>query len=66
MLDPLTSLVPTSHILLGTDFPFGQEIGLRYTLRGIQRYPGFTDDDRAAILEHNANALVAPDMPATP
>ena len=66
VLDPLTSLVPTSHILLGTDFPFGQEIGLRYTLRGIQRYPGFTDDDRAAILEHNANALVAPDMPATP
>jgi hypothetical protein len=53
-LDALTSVVPTSHILTGTDFPFGQEIGLRYTLRGLERYPHFSDEDRAAI--HAANA----------
>jgi predicted TIM-barrel fold metal-dependent hydrolase len=66
VLDALTSLVPTSHILLGTDFPFGQEIGLQYTLRGIERYPGFGVDDRAAVLAGNASVLLAPDMPATP
>ena len=66
VLDALTSLVPTSHILLGTDFPFGQEIGLQYTLRGIERHPGFSDDDRVAILGGNASALVGPDTPATP
>lgn len=59
VLDALTALVPTSHILLGTDFPFGQEVGLRYTLRGIERYPGFDEDDRAAILRGNAVALAA-------
>jgi 6-methylsalicylate decarboxylase len=65
-LDALTSLVPTSHILLGTDFPFGQEIGLQYTLRGIERYPGFSDDDRAAVLADNANDLLSPERLATP
>ena len=57
VLDALTALVPTSHILLGTDFPFGQEVGLRYTLRGIEHYPGFNDDDRTAILRGNAADL---------
>ena len=66
VLDALAALVPTSHILLGTDFPFGQEIGLRYTLRGIERYRGFDDDDRAAILRTNARDLLAHGTPATP
>ena len=66
VLDALTALVPTSHILLGTDFPFGQEIGLRYTLRGIERYSGFDDDDRVAILRGNASDLLVRDTPATP
>lgn len=65
-LDALTALVPTSHILLGTDFPFGQEVGLRYTLRGIERYPQFDDADRDAILRRNAIELLALDTPATP
>ena len=58
VLAALLSLVPTSHVLLGTDFPFGQEIGLQYTLRGIGQYPGFTDDDRAAVLQRNAGQLL--------
>jgi predicted TIM-barrel fold metal-dependent hydrolase len=66
VLDALISLVPTSHLLLGTDFPFGQEIGLQYTLRGIERYPGFSDHDRTAVLADNANELLTPDTPATP
>jgi 6-methylsalicylate decarboxylase len=66
VLDALTSLVPTSHIMFGTDFPFGHEIGLQYTLRGIERYPGFSDTDRAAVLGANANALLRLDTPATP
>lgn len=57
-LDALTALVPISHILLGTDFPVGQEIGLRYTLRGIERYHGFSAEDRAAVLGENAEKLL--------
>jgi predicted TIM-barrel fold metal-dependent hydrolase len=61
-LDGLLSLVPPSHLLLGTDFPFGQEIGLRYTLRGLEQCPRFTDDDRTAVLQRNANHLLLPQM----
>lgn len=57
-LDALTAIVPTTHILLGTDFPFGQEIGLRYTLDGIDAYPHFTDSDRTKVLETNARILL--------
>jgi predicted TIM-barrel fold metal-dependent hydrolase len=43
----------------GTDFPFGQEIGLRYTLDGIRNYPRFSDDDRTRVLTANAQSLLA-------
>ena len=66
VLDALTTLVPVSHILLGTDFPFGQQIGLRYTLRGIQRYSRFDDDERAAVLRKNASDSLGLGTPATP
>jgi predicted TIM-barrel fold metal-dependent hydrolase len=59
VLDALLALVPTSHLLLGTDFPFGQEIGLSYTLRGIVHYPHFSDDDRIAVLHGNAVRLLS-------
>lgn len=57
-LDALAAIMPTTHILLGTDFPFGQEIGLRYTLDGIHTYPHFTDSDRTQVLETNAQTLL--------
>ena len=59
VLDALTAIAPTTHILLGTDFPFGQEIGLRYTLDGIRNYPRFSDDDRTRVLTANAQSLLA-------
>ena len=59
VLDALTAITPTTHILLGTDFPFGQEIGLRYTLDGIRNYPRFSDDDRTRVLTANAQSLLA-------
>lgn len=58
--DALLSLVPTSHLLFGTDLPFGQEIGLRYTLGGIDHYPCFSEADRTAVLQANARGLIAP------
>jgi 6-methylsalicylate decarboxylase len=57
VLDALTAIVPTTHILLGTDYPFGQEIGLRYTLDGIRHYSKFTGDDRTRVLTANAQSL---------
>ena len=59
-LDALRTVVAADHILLGTDFPFGQEIGLRYTLDGLSRYPGFTESERAGILAGNAEELLRP------
>ncbi|HYB34601.1 MAG TPA: amidohydrolase family protein [Mycobacterium sp.] len=58
VLDALTAIVDTTHILFGTDFPFGQEIGLQYTLDGINSYPNFTDEDRTHILATNAADLL--------
>lgn len=56
-LRSLHSLVPTSQLLLGTDFPFGKEIGLRYTLRGLQDFGPYDGSDRDAIDHGNAAAL---------
>jgi predicted TIM-barrel fold metal-dependent hydrolase len=58
VLRSLTSLVPTSQLLLGTDFPMAQEIGLFYTLDGLTRYAGFGDADRLNITSGNARALL--------
>jgi aminocarboxymuconate-semialdehyde decarboxylase len=57
VLAGLTALVPTSRVLLGTDFPMGQEIGIHVTLSGLQRYEGFTDAQRAAVRSGNAARL---------
>jgi hypothetical protein len=50
--------VPIDHILLGTDFPFGQEIGVQYTFDGLNRYNHFTEGELAGILAGNAEKLL--------
>jgi 6-methylsalicylate decarboxylase len=57
VLSALTALVPTGRLLLGTDFPMGQEIGIHVTLSGLQRYEGFTDAQRADVCSANAAQL---------
>jgi predicted TIM-barrel fold metal-dependent hydrolase len=57
-LDGLRTVVPSDHILLGTDFPFGQEIGVQYTSDGLNRYNHFTEGELAGILAGNAEKLL--------
>jgi 6-methylsalicylate decarboxylase len=59
ILASLMGLVPTSHLLLGTDYPMGQEIGLYYTLNGLDTYPGFSEVDRRCIKGGNAQVILA-------
>jgi predicted TIM-barrel fold metal-dependent hydrolase len=56
-LSGITRLAPVDRLLLGTDYPMAQEIGLHVTLTGLARFPGFTAADRAAISSSNAVRL---------
>jgi 6-methylsalicylate decarboxylase len=57
VLSALQRLVPSSQILLGTDYPFAQEAGIRYALEGLATYAGFSEQDRKAIESQNALKL---------
>jgi len=57
LLRCLNDLAPSSHILLGTDFPFAQDVGAMVTIDGLRRYEGFLESDRRAIEGGNALAL---------
>jgi predicted TIM-barrel fold metal-dependent hydrolase len=57
VLGVLHELVPTTQILLGTDYPMAQEIGVTVTLAGLDRHSGFDDADRRAIEGGNASRL---------
>jgi 6-methylsalicylate decarboxylase len=57
VLDCLAGLVPSTQLLLGTDYPMAQEIGVTSTLAGLARHRGFHDDDRRAIAADNARRL---------
>lgn len=59
VLGCLHELVPSSRILLGTDYPFAREIGITSTLAGLERHPGFDETDRDAIAAGNARRLFA-------
>jgi predicted TIM-barrel fold metal-dependent hydrolase len=54
----LDELVPTTQILLGTDYPLAQEIGIATTVGGLAHYPGFDDAERRAIESRNAVRLL--------
>ena len=57
VLGCLHDLVPSSRILLGTDYPMAQEIGVASTLAGLEGHAGFDDDDRRAIESDSARQL---------
>jgi predicted TIM-barrel fold metal-dependent hydrolase len=59
VLGCLHELVSGAQILLGTDYPMAQEIGVTTALGGIAAHRGFTDDDRRAIEGDNARRLFA-------
>jgi predicted TIM-barrel fold metal-dependent hydrolase len=58
VLGCLHQLVSSTQIVLGTDYPMAQEIGVATTLSGLPAHPGFTDCDRRAIEGDNARRLV--------
>jgi hypothetical protein len=68
VLDCLAGLVPSTQLLLGTDYPMAQEIGVTSTLAGLARHRGFHDDDRRAIAADNARRLshAWPPRPSAP
>jgi 6-methylsalicylate decarboxylase len=57
VLGALQRLVPASRILLGTDYPFAQEVGVRYSLDGLAAYEGFGEEERATIESGTALTL---------
>jgi 6-methylsalicylate decarboxylase len=59
VLSALQRLVPASRFLLGTDYPFAQEIGVRYALNGLAAYEGFDEAERAMIESGTVLALVS-------
>jgi predicted TIM-barrel fold metal-dependent hydrolase len=57
VLAALLALVPDRQLLLGTDFPMGQEIGVHTTLDGLDRCAGLSDAQREAVHSTNAHRL---------
>ena len=57
VLGALQRLVPASRILLGTDYPFAQEVGVRYSLDGLTAYEGFGEEERTTIESGTARTL---------
>lgn len=53
----LRELVPADQILFGTDYPFAPEILSAETVKGINAYEGFSEEDRSKIECANAVKL---------
>jgi hypothetical protein len=64
VLGALQRLVPASRILLGTDYPFAQEVGVRYSLDGLAAYEGFGEEERATIESGTALTLFPASEPS--
>ena len=54
IMSSLVKLVQNSHIVLGTDYPLAQEIGIRTNMNELHTYKGFSEQERNEI---EANAL---------
>lgn len=50
----LQKLVPSSHILFGSDYPFAPEAETQLVVNGVETYSGFSEQDRQAIEVDNA------------
>ena len=57
VMSSLRQLVPARQILFGTDYPFAQEIGVRYALDELAAFPGFNQQERKEIEGKNALTL---------
>jgi aminocarboxymuconate-semialdehyde decarboxylase len=57
VLDCVDELAPSDQLLLGTDFPLAQEIGVRSTLAGLEGHNGLDEADRRKIEGDNAHRL---------
>ena len=57
VMGALQRLVPASHVLFGTDYPFAQEIGVSYSLGGLAAYEAFGEEEREMIESGTALAL---------
>jgi len=68
-LPSLTAFAESSHILYGTDFPFGTADVAAYFTAQLDAYRGLTADERTAISHGNAWTLfphLAPQDVAAP
>jgi predicted TIM-barrel fold metal-dependent hydrolase len=54
----LQELADPSHILFGSDYPFGPEISVLATIRGIETYDGFDAEAQKLVQYGNAEELL--------
>jgi len=50
----LKTLVESSQVVFGSDYIFATEAAIPLTIKGIERYAGFSAEERAAIKHENA------------
>jgi 6-methylsalicylate decarboxylase len=53
----IKELVNTSHILFGSDYPFAPDIITAHTVKSLQLFNGFSEDDLFAIDKGNATLI---------
>ncbi|WP_374229188.1 amidohydrolase family protein [Ktedonobacter sp. SOSP1-52] len=57
VLSAIQRLIPTSHILFGTDYPPDHDIGVRPAVNGLATYSGWSVQERTQIASKNALRL---------
>lgn len=53
----LQTLVDSSKIVFGSDYPFATQAAMPVTIKGVREYAGFSPKDIAAIWKENATGL---------